>query len=87
MVKLLGLQFIQLTLNQGVRTHPFPAKQIFTRVSKRVKPGSIIVFHANGKGKQTRQVIEHLTREALLPRNFPRPMTVNDRSDCTSQTP
>ena len=85
-VKLLGLQFIQWNIESGDPDPTLSAEQILTRVSKRAKPGSIIVFHANGKGKQTRQVIERLTRETLPAKKL-RPMTVNELLDCTSQTP
>lgn len=85
-VKLLGLQFIQWNIESGDPDPTLSAEQILTRVSKRTKPGSIIVFHANGKGKQTRQVIERLTRE-ILPAKKLRPMTVSELLDCKSQTP
>jgi peptidoglycan-N-acetylglucosamine deacetylase len=85
-VKLLGRQFIQWNIESGDPDPTLSAEQILTRVSKRAKPGSIIVFHANGKGKQTRQVVEHLTRE-ILPAKKLRPMTVSELLDCKSQTP
>jgi peptidoglycan-N-acetylglucosamine deacetylase len=85
-VKLLGLQFIQWNIESGDPDPTLSAEQILARVAKRAKPGSIIVFHANGKGKQTRQVIEHLTRE-ILPAKKLRPMTVSELLDCTARTP
>lgn len=85
-VKLLGLQFIQWNIESGDPDPTLSADSILARVTKRVKPGSIIVFHANGKGKQTRQVIEQLTRE-ILPAKKLRPMTVSELLDCQSQTP
>lgn len=85
-VKLLGLQFIQWNIESGDPDPTLSAQQILTRVAKRSKPGSIIVFHANGKGKQTRQVIEQLTRE-ILPAKKLRPMTVSELLDCKSTTP
>jgi peptidoglycan-N-acetylglucosamine deacetylase len=85
-VKRLGLQFIQWNIESGDPDPTLSAEQILTRVAKRAKPGSIIVFHANGKGKQTRQVIEQLTRE-ILPAKKLRPMTVSELLDCTSPTP
>jgi peptidoglycan-N-acetylglucosamine deacetylase len=85
-VKLLGLQFIQWNIESGDPDPTLSAEQILTRVTKRTKPGSIIVFHANGKGKQTRRVIEHLTRE-ILPAKKLRPMTVSELLDCKSPTP
>ncbi len=85
-VKLLGLQFIQWNIESGDPDPTLSAEQILARVSRRAKPGSIIVFHANGKGKQTRHVVERLTRETLPAKQL-RPMTVTELLDCTSQTP
>ena len=85
-VKLLGLQFIQWDIESGDPDPTLSADSILARVTKRTKPGSIIVFHANGKGKQTRQVIEHLTRD-ILPTKKLRPMTVSELLDCTARTP
>ncbi|MBS0154561.1 MAG: polysaccharide deacetylase family protein [Nitrospira sp.] len=85
-VNMLGLQFIQWNIESGDPDPTLSAEQILTRVAKRTKPGSIIVFHANGKGKQTRRVIEHLTRE-ILPAKKLRPMTVSELLECQSSTP
>ncbi len=85
-VKLLGLQFIQWNIESGDPDPTLSAGKILLRIAKRVKPGSIIVLHANGKGKQTRQVVEHLTREILPAKNL-RPVTVSELLDCTSRTP
>ncbi len=85
-VNLLGLQFIQWNIESGDPDPTLSAEQILTRVSKRAKPGSIIVFHANGKGKQTRQVIEQLTSD-ILPRKGLRPMTISELLNCTPPNP
>jgi peptidoglycan/xylan/chitin deacetylase (PgdA/CDA1 family) len=85
-VNLLGLQFIQWNIESGDPDPTLSVEQILTRVAKRAKPGSIIVFHANGKGKQTRHVIEQLTSD-ILPRKGLRPMTVSDLLNCTSPSP
>lgn len=81
-VNRLGLRFIQWTIESGDPDPMLSAEQILTRVATRAKPGSIIVFHANGKGKQTRQVIEQLTSDAL-PRKGLHPMTVSELLNCT----
>lgn len=85
-VNLLGLQFIQWTIESGDPDPTLSAEQILTRVAKRVRPGSIIVFHANGKGKQTRQVIERLTSD-VLPQKGLKPLTVSELLNCTSPQP
>ena len=56
-------------------------EQIVGRIEKRAKGGSIVVLHANGKGKHTRQVIQRLTTE-VLPRKGLRPATVSDVLSC-----
>jgi peptidoglycan/xylan/chitin deacetylase (PgdA/CDA1 family) len=80
-VKTLGLQFIQWSIESGDPDPSLSAEQILTRIEKRAKAGSIVVLHANGKGKQTRQVVQRLTAE-LLPRKGLRPMTVSDLLSC-----
>lgn len=85
-VNRLGLRFIQWDIESGDPDPALSAEQILTKVAKRVKPGSIIVFHANGKGKQARHVIEQLTSD-ILPRKKLRPMTVSDLLNCTSLVP
>lgn len=85
-VKLLGLRFIQWSIESGDPDPALTADQILARIEKRAKPGSIIVLHANGKGKQTRAVIERLTAE-VLPRKSLKPMTVSDLLTCKQQNP
>jgi peptidoglycan/xylan/chitin deacetylase (PgdA/CDA1 family) len=84
-VKSLGLQFIQWNIESGDPDPTLSAEQILDRVTKRAKPGSIIVFHANGKGKQTRQVIERLTTD-VFPNKKLIPMTVSDLLNCKQPT-
>ncbi len=85
-VKALGLRFIQWSLESGDPDPTLSTEQILARVTKRVRPGSIIVFHANGKGKQTRQVIERLTID-VLPDKGLKPMTVSELLNCKPPTP
>lgn len=85
-VKALGLRFIQWSVESGDPDPSLSTEQILARVTKRVKPGSIIVFHANGKGKQTRQVIERLTIE-VLPQKGLAPMTVSELLNCKPPAP
>lgn len=84
-VNMLGLRFIQWNIESGDPDPTLSAEQILTGVAARAKPGSIIVFHANGKGKQTRQVIEHLTSD-ILPRKGLQPMTVSELLNCKPRT-
>ena len=85
-VKLLGLRFIQWSIESGDPDPTLTADQILARIEKRAKPGSIVVLHANGKGKQTRAVIERLTTE-VLPRKSLKPMTVTELLACKQRNP
>jgi len=51
-------------------------------VTASTRAGSVIVFHANGKGRHTREVIDTLTRDALPKRGLT-PVTVTDLLACT----
>lgn len=85
-VKQLGLRFIQWSIESGDPDPTLSAEQILARIEKRAKPGSIVVLHANGKGKQTREVIERLTAE-ILPRKSLKPMTVSELLACKQKNP
>lgn len=85
-VKALGLRFIQWNIESGDPDPSLSTEQILARIAKRAKPGSIIVFHANGKGKQTRQVIERLAIE-VLPHKKLKPMTVSELLKCKPPVP
>ncbi|MCC6141557.1 MAG: polysaccharide deacetylase family protein [Nitrospira sp.] len=85
-VKLLGLRFIQWNIESGDPDPMLTADQIVARIQQRAKPGSIVVLHANGKGKQTRAVIERLTTD-VLPRKSLTPMTVSELLACQTKTP
>lgn len=79
-VKDLGLQFILWNIESGDPDPTLNADAILARVRKRMKPGSVIVMHANGKGAHTREVTESLA--AQLPAQNLRPMTVSDLLQC-----
>jgi peptidoglycan/xylan/chitin deacetylase (PgdA/CDA1 family) len=80
-VKALGLRLIQWNIESGDPDPMLSAEQIVARIGRRAKPGSIVVLHANGKGKHTRQVIQRLTTE-VLPRKGLKPTTVSDLLSC-----
>ncbi|MDF0664790.1 MAG: polysaccharide deacetylase family protein [Nitrospira sp.] len=84
-VNMLGLQFIRWNIESGDPDPTLSAEQILAGVAARAKPGSIIVFHANGKGKQTRQVVEQLATN-VLPRRGLQPMTVSELLTCKPRT-
>ncbi|HKT33318.1 MAG TPA: polysaccharide deacetylase family protein [Nitrospira sp.] len=80
-VRALGLRFIQWNIESGDPDPMLSAEQIVARIEKRAKGGSIVVLHANGKGKHTRQVIQRLTTD-VLPRKGLSPTTVSDLLSC-----
>ena len=84
-VKSLGLQFILWTIESGDPDPALSADTIVMRVKKRLKPGSIIVFHANGKGRHTREVTQQLIT-TVLPDKGLTPMTMSDLLSCNQPT-
>lgn len=83
-VKTLGLRFIQWSIESGDPDPSLSAEQIVARIDKRARPGSIVVLHANGKGKHTREVIQRLTAD-VLPRKGLKALTVSDLLSCQNQ--
>jgi peptidoglycan/xylan/chitin deacetylase (PgdA/CDA1 family) len=84
-VKSLGLQFILWTIESGDPDPALGADAILTRIKRRLKPGSIIVLHANGKGQHTWEVTQELIT-AVLPDKGLTPMTVSDLLSCSRPT-
>lgn len=52
-----GLMAIQWDVSSGDPWPPITARQIVSTVMKRVRPGSIILFHANGRGHKTERAL------------------------------
>jgi peptidoglycan/xylan/chitin deacetylase (PgdA/CDA1 family) len=84
-VKSLGLQFILWDVVSGDPDPALSASSILARLSKQLRPGSIVVFHANGKGKHTREVIRALD-ESILGQQRLHPMTVTSLLNCREGT-
>jgi peptidoglycan/xylan/chitin deacetylase (PgdA/CDA1 family) len=80
-VRTLGLRLIQWNIESGDPDPMLSAEQIVARIDKRAKGGSIVVLHANGKGKHTREVVQRLTAE-VLPRKGLKPTTVSNLLSC-----
>jgi len=80
-VKTLGLRLVQWNIESGDPDPSLSAEHILARIEKRAKGGSIVVLHANGKGKHTRQIVERLTAD-ILPRKGLKPTTVSDLLSC-----
>lgn len=84
-VKALGLRFILWNIESGDPDPTLTADAIVSRVQKRLKPGSVIVLHANGKGKHTKEVTEALAGHLLGDKGL-RAMTVSDLLRCNQST-
>ena len=80
-VKALGLRLVRWNIESGDPDPSLSAEHILLRIEKRAKAGSIVVLHANGKGKHTRQIVERLTAD-ILPRKGLKPTTVSDLLSC-----
>lgn len=82
----LGLQFVLWDVVSGDPDPALPTQNILERLKRSIRKGSIIVMHANEKGKHTREVVEILHRE-VLPQRGLTPMTVTALLSCNPATP
>jgi peptidoglycan/xylan/chitin deacetylase (PgdA/CDA1 family) len=80
----LGLQFILWNVVSGDPDPTLTAIQIENRLKQLVRKGSVIVMHANGKGKHTHEVVQDLHQQ-LLPERHLTPMTISDLLICNGQ--
>lgn len=83
-VEKLALRFILWNVVPGDPDPFMSAQKMLTHVTASARDGSVIVFHANGKGKHTREVVETLTRETFPKRGL-RPVTVTELLSCSPQ--
>jgi len=80
----LGLRFILWNVVSGDPDPTLTAIQIENRLKQLVRKGSVIVMHANGKGKHTHEVVQDLHQQ-LLPERHLTPMTMSDLLTCNGQ--
>ncbi len=59
----LGLRFVLWDVVSRDPDSTLSREQIIRTVTKKTRPGSIIIFHANGKGKHTKGVIQEVFSE------------------------
>ena len=85
-VQALGLQLILWNIESGDPDPTLSVEKIDARLKRLVRQGSVIVMHANGKGKHTREVVEDLAQQ-LLPQRGLTPMTVTDLMNCKQTLP
>ena len=82
----LGQRFIYWDVVSGDPDPALSAEKILDRVERGTRKGSILIFHANGKGRHTREIIDRLTAE-VLPKKGLTPVTVSELLACQPQTP
>ncbi len=82
-VRKLGLQFILWNIISGDPDPFLSAEKMRAHVTASTRAGSLIVFHANGKGKHTREVIDRMIRDDL-PRRGLTPVTVTELLACAA---
>ena len=82
----LGLRFILWSVVSGDPDPRLSQPQMLEDLRARVRNGSIIVFHANGKGPHTRAVVEDLAQELIVKTGL-QPVTVTELLDrCPDMT-
>jgi peptidoglycan/xylan/chitin deacetylase (PgdA/CDA1 family) len=72
-----GLRLVQWSVVSGDPDPRISAARMLRALRANLRDGSIVVFHANGKGKRTREVVEALL-DGLLPERGLSPRTVSD---------
>lgn len=80
-VRKLGLQFILWNVVSGDPDPALSADRMLAHLTASSGSGSLIVFHANGKGQHTREVVAALTQE-VFPKRGLRPVTVTELLSC-----
>ena len=83
-VEQLGLQFILWNVVSGDPDPSLPAEKILAHLTASTRGGGMIVFHANGKGRHTREVVETLSQE-FFPKQGLKPVTVTELLACVPQ--
>lgn len=86
LVRALGLRFILWDRVSGDPDPRLSREQIAGRLTAQARNGNIIVLHANGKGLQTKNVVEDLYRDVIIAKGF-RPVTVTQLLDQCQEEP
>jgi peptidoglycan/xylan/chitin deacetylase (PgdA/CDA1 family) len=76
----LGLRFILWNLVSGDPDPHLSEMEIFNTVKSRARSGSIVVMHANGKGRHTREVVDALYDNVIVRQGY-RAVTVSTLLD------
>lgn len=85
-VRALGLRFILWDVLSGDPDPRLSRTRMVETLKATVRNGSVIVFHANGKGHHTREVVEDLYQDLVLKQGL-QPVTVTQLLDqCDPRT-
>lgn len=76
-VRALGLQFILWNMVSNDPDQTLTATQIEDQLKRLIRKGSVIVMHANGKGRYTHEIEQDLHQQLLLERDLT-PITMRD---------
>lgn len=79
-VRALGLRFILWNVVAGDPDPALSRQRMVTNLKGAIRNGSILVFHANGRGRLTREVVEEVYRDLIVPKGL-EPVTVTDLLD------
>jgi peptidoglycan/xylan/chitin deacetylase (PgdA/CDA1 family) len=83
----LDLRFILWNIVSGDPDPALSLSRIVERINATVRNGSVIVFHANGKGRHTKEAVEAMYQDLVVDRGF-QPVTVStllDQCQATSR--
>jgi peptidoglycan/xylan/chitin deacetylase (PgdA/CDA1 family) len=85
LVEAAGLKFVLWSIVSGDPDPHLTATAIINDIEWRARPGSLIIFHANGRGWHTREVVEALYQRLVITKGL-RPVTVTELFDgCTGR--
>lgn len=74
-VRALGLWFILWNVVSGDPDPGLSRQRMVAHLHGAIRNGSIVVFHANGRGRLTREVVEEVYRDLIVPKGL-QPVTV-----------
>jgi peptidoglycan-N-acetylglucosamine deacetylase len=84
LAEILGLRFILWNVVSGDPDSQLSEAEIFHTVKSRVRSGSIVVMHANGKGRHTREVVDDLYDDVIVRQGY-QPVTISTLlNECAS---
>lgn len=86
LTKTLGLRFILWDIVSGDPDPGLPKERILRTIRSKVRNGSIVVLHANGKGRYTREIVDDLYRDLIVKQGL-RPVTVSTLLDRCDSAP